>query len=124
MRKIKSAPANLCLMVHKKKKELTKTMQNTLALPNNTSFEVKNKKRISRIIIMSLSDGFSQISKLNPILDEHFEFNSIIESSLEFANSRMTKENFEYLIYSLIVRFIISNIYHDIVNIIEKISIN
>lgn len=130
MRKIKSAPANLCEMAHSKK-----VVKTTETIPNNQrQSEVSNshiilinenenennfkqitlnKKKVSTIHTALITDTYFEISKKIPDLDNYY-FNGMIDIINSFVSNKFNKQNFENLVLSIIIRFIFSTICHDI----------
>lgn len=132
MRKIKSAPANLCEMAHCKKAVKTTKTQSTFILLNNESKNENenenenenhnlnnfkqitlNKKKVSTIHTALITDTYFEISKKIPDLDNYY-FNGMIDIINSFVSNKFNKQNFENLVLSIIIRFIFSTICHDI----------
>jgi len=122
MRKIKSAPANLCEMAHSKK--TVKTTENEVSNShillineneneNNFKKITLNKKKVSTIQTALITDTYFEISKKIPALDNYY-FNGMIDIINSFVSNKFNKQNFENLVLSIIIRFIFSTICHDI----------
>lgn len=137
MRRIKSAPANIAGMVNRKKKsEVSKINNYEIFIINkndniikseiepyskNDSFEYKikknvanNKKKITTTISGIISDSFIETNKYIPSTDTYF-FNYIIEFINNFITNKFNRKNLENFILSLMIRFIASQVYHDII---------
>ena len=122
MRKIKSAPANLCQMAHNKKPLKTTETQSTFILlsnenknenKNNFKQRTLNKKKVSTIHTALITDTYFEMSRKIPALDNYY-FNGMIDIINSFVSNKFNKQNFENLVLSLIIRFIFSTICHDI----------
>ena len=135
MRKIKSAPANLCKMAHNKKElKTTETQSTFILLSNESKNEVStsknenenenhnsnnfkqrtlNKKKVSTIHTALITDTYFEMSRKIPALDNYY-FNGMIDIINSFVSNKFNKQNFENLVLSLIIRFIFSTICHDI----------
>ena len=123
MRKIKSAPADLCKLI--KLKEVTH--QNKICFPlinnkdnknniENYTFKktiLYNKKKITDTLSGILSDTYIETNKYITSTD-NIILNSFVEFINKFLNNKLTQKNVENLLLSLMVRYIIGNIYHDI----------
>lgn len=124
MRKIKSAPANLCEMSHNKKiaevsennKIHTIINQNNIESKNNKNFRINtlNKKRVSTIHTALITDTYFEISKKIPSLDNYY-LNGMIDVINSFVSNKFNKQNLENLVISIIIRFIFSTICHEII---------
>lgn len=116
MRKIKSAPANLCEMSHNKKPEISDKNIQMLINDNNKKFRINilNKKRISTIYTALITDTYFEISKKIPSIDNYY-FNGLIDIINSFISNKFNKQNLENLILSIIIRFVFSTICHDII---------
>lgn len=132
MRKIKSAPANLCNMAHGKKK-ITDNKNIKIDVPFLTDNKIKshykinimNKKRTSTIHTALITDTYFEISKKFPWLDNYY-INGVIDIINSFISNKLNKQYLENLIVSIVIRIIFSTIINDIivkVNIIEDINI-
>lgn len=137
MRRIKSAPENIAGMVNRKKKsEVSKINNYEIFIINkndniikseiepyskNDSFEYKikknvanNKKKITTTISGIISDSFIETNKYIPSTDTYV-FNYIIEFINNFITNKFNRKNLENFILSLMIRFIASQVYHDII---------
>lgn len=134
MRKIKSAPANLCEMSHNKKiAEVTKLAENNkihaiinennIEFKNNKNFRINtlNKKRVSTIHTALITDTYFEISKKIPSLDNYY-LNGMIDVINSFVSNKFNKQNLENLVISIIIRFIFSTICHEIIIKLNDIS--
>ena len=143
MRRIKSAPANIAGMVNRKKEpkvpevpEVPKINNFEIFIINknnniikseiepyskNDSIEYKikkdvanNKKKITTTISGIISDSFIETNKYIPSTDTYV-FNYIIEFLNNFITNKFNRKNLENFILSIMIRFIASQIYHDII---------
>lgn len=127
MRKIKSAPANLCEMSHNKKiAEVSENnkinsihivnSENNIESKNNKNFRINtlNKKRVSTIHTALITDTYFEISKKIPSLDNYY-LNGMIDVINSFVSNKFNKQNLENLVISIIIRFIFSTICHEII---------
>ena len=73
-----------------------------------------NKKKITSTISGIISDSFIETNKYIPSTDTYV-FNYIIEFINNFINNKFNRKNLENLILSLMIRFIASQVYHDII---------
>ena len=72
-----------------------------------------NKKKITTTISGIISDSFIETNKHIPSTDTYI-FNYIIEFINNFITNKFNRKNLENLILSLMIRFIASQVYHDI----------
>lgn len=123
MRKIKSAPANLCEMSHNKKiaevsenNNINIINNNNIESQNNKNFRINilNKKRVSTIHTALITDSYFEISKKIPSLDNYY-LNGMIDIINSFVSNKFNKQNLENLVISIIIRFIFSTICHEII---------
>ena len=145
MRRIKSAPANIAGMVNRKKEpkipkiqEVSKININNYEIliinkndniikseiepySKNYSIEYKikkdvanNKKKITTTISGIISDSFIETNKHIPSTDTYV-FNYIIEFINNFITNKFNRKNLESFILSLMIRFIASQVYHDVI---------
>lgn len=137
MRRIKSAPANIALMINKKIKNINVNVNESINESTNESinesinesnniikFEIipiQNKKniinynkKIKTTISGIISDSFIETNKYIPSTDT-YTLNYLIEFINTFITNKFNKKNIENLIISLMIRFIASQIYHDII---------
>lgn len=106
LRKIKSCPANLCNMVHRKKPEESKPPETTfLLLPSKTSKIIKKGDAVDEIITSSLID-----LNVNDPTEQLF----IILILRKFLSK--TKYKFSNFFYEILVRAAISCITHKIMH--------
>jgi hypothetical protein len=132
MRRIKSAPANIAEMVNRKKEPKINKNVNIIKSeiePNkkygptgpNLYIEYKykkdianNKKKITSTISGIISDSFIETNKHIPSTDTYV-FNYIVEFINNFITNKFNRKNLENFILSLMIRFIASLVYHDII---------
>ena len=133
MRRIKSAPANIAGMINRKKqqeKPKINIVKNNIIKseikPNEINqidcineYKIKknfvdNKKKIKTTITGIISDSLIETNKNIPITDST-TFNYIIEFINNFMTNKFNKKNLENFILSLMIRFIASQVYHDII---------
>ena len=129
MRRIKSAPANIAGMVNRKKPEISKinnfdvviTNTNIISYSKNNTIDYKikkdvanNKKKITTTISGIISDSLIETNKNIPSTDT-YQINYLIEFFNNFITNKFNRKNLENFILSLIIRFIASQVYHDII---------
>lgn len=136
MRRIKSAPANIAGMVNRKKEPKIPEISKINIVKNNiikseikpneinqidsiNEYKIKknfvaNKKKIKTTITGIISDSLIETNKNIPITDST-TFNYIIEFINNFMTNKFSKKNLENFILSLMIRFIASQVYHDII---------
>tara|TARA_B100001093_G_scaffold64713_1_gene54622 strand:- start:6202 stop:6573 length:372 start_codon:yes stop_codon:yes gene_type:complete len=108
MKRIKSAPANICEMVNRKKiNNLKKEKLSILILPN------KNEKQIKNTLSNIIQDTFSETNKYIPDTDNYY-YSLILEIFSNFLENKFNKENVKNFIFMLIIRIFFSNISHNI----------
>ena len=155
MRRIKSAPADICKMVNRKiskkdennivpilplteeKQEKKSNILNNIVQINQVQINqvqinqvqinqvqkskiqqkkeiILSKKQLTNTISGIISDAFSETNKYIPQTDNYY-YQFIIECINNFLTNKFTWKNFENLIYSLIIRIIVSDIYHEVI---------
>lgn len=132
MRRIKSAPANIAGMINKKKNFLEKNKNNIIKseiqnidnvglLTKNLKNEYKikkdianNKKKITTTISGVISDLFIETNKNIPTTDTYLT-NYMFEFFNNFITNKFNRKNIENFIISIMIRFIASQVYHDII---------
>jgi hypothetical protein len=150
MRRIKSAPADICKMVNRKiskkdennivpilplteeKQENKSNILNNIVQINQVQINqvqinqvqkskiqqkkeiILSKKQLTNTISGIISDAFSETNKYIPQTDNYY-YQFIIECINNFLTNKFTWKNFENLIYSLIIRIIVSDIYHEVI---------
>ena len=106
LRKIKSCPANLCNMVHRKKPKKSTTPEHAfILLPSKTSKIIKKGDAVDEIVISSLSD-----INVNDPTEQLF-----ILLVLKKIISK-TKYKFSNFFYEILVRAAISCLTHKIMH--------
>ena len=148
MRRIKSAPANICNMVNRK---ISKKEENNIVpivplsiipldskeyiIENTDNIVQKSKIQQKKEIILSkkqftntfsgiISDTYDETNKQITGIDNYY-YQFMVEFINNFLETKFNWKNFENLIYSLIIRVIISDIYHEvIVKIKENINMH
>ena len=75
---------------------------------------ILSKKQLTNTISGIISDAFSETNKYIPQSDNYY-YQFIIECINNFLTNKLTWKNFENLIYSLIIRIIVSDIYHEVI---------
>ena len=73
-----------------------------------------NKKKITTTISGIISDSFIETNKHIPSTDTYV-FNYIIEFINNFITNKFNRKNLENFILSLMIRFIASQVYHDVI---------
>ena len=142
MRRIKSAPANIAGMVNIKKNpetpEVSKININNYEIfpmyKNHNIFKLEiepyckndfisyklkkdvtnNKKKITTTISGIISDSFIETNKHIPSTDTYV-FNYIVEFINNFITNKFNRKNLENFILSLMIRFMASQVYHDVI---------
>ena len=117
MRRIKSAPAELCLMVNRKK-HLSKISSNAI-IPSNTYEKIKEEKKLVKL----LTEISNDISGQNDIINQEFGYYMLLIGSFINQNFRrkITLENLKNFIIEMFLRYIISITYHFIMTNQEKL---
>ena len=91
--------------------------------PNGTNLPIEykfkkdianNKKKITTTISGIISDSFIETNKHIPSTDTYV-FNYMIEFINNFITNKFNRKNLENFILSLIIRFIASQVYHDVI---------
>lgn len=73
-----------------------------------------NRKKITTTISGIISDSFIETNKHIPSTDTYV-FNYIIEFINNFITNKFNRKNLENFILSLMIRFITSQVYHDVI---------
>ena len=73
-----------------------------------------NKKKITTTISGIISDSFIETNKYIPSTDTYV-FNYIVEFINNFITNKFNRKNLENFILSLMIRFIASQVYHDLI---------
>ena len=108
LRKIKSCPANICNMAHRKNPEKSKKKdENTFILPLKTAKIIKKGDAVDEIVTSSLLD----VNIYDPT--EQLFFLMILKKVLS-----KTKTNFTTTFYEICIRASISCLTHKIMNIV------
>ena len=117
MRRIKSAPAELCSMVNRKKNSLSKISSNAI-IPSNTYEKIKEEKKIVKL----LTEISNDISGQNDIISQEIGYYMLLIGSFVNQNFRrkITLENIKNFIIEMFLRYIISITYHFIMTNQEK----
>ena len=117
MRRIKSAPAELCSMVNRKKNSLSKISSNAI-IPSNTYEKIKEEKKIVKL----LTEISNDISCQNDIISQEIGYYMLLIGSFVNQNFRrkITLENIKNFIIEMFLRYIISITYHFIMTNQEK----
>ena len=125
MRKIKSAPANICEMNHSKKTSIGKSsIINKTYTIIKTKF-INNSNKIKNTINPGLASDFITENFISISHEIGYNENMFIEFVNNFVNKKLNIKNLEIFILSLMVRYIINHAYHDIlIKIKEFIMIN
>ena len=132
MRKIKSAPANLCEMKHniisklnkEQEQEKEKKQENVIIIKNNIidsnklsindkRYQIQSNKKTKNRIISILSDSLYETNKIFPET-YNYNMNILFEFISNFMNNKITKVNLENFLISIMIRVIIGHGYHDI----------
>ena len=120
MRRIKSAPANICEMINRKKENSINTKKEVILINQNKNdkhvqklYSLQNKKKITSTLSGIISDTFIETNKFIPETDNYY-YGTIIEIINNFLTNKFNRNNAETLFLSLFIRFIVGHAYHDI----------
>lgn len=118
MRRIKSAPGELCSMVNRKKNSVSKISSNAI-IPSNTYEKIKEEKKIVKLLTEITND----ISGQNDIISQEIGYYMLLVGSFVNQNFRrkITLENVKNFIIEMFLRYIITITYHFIMTNQEKL---
>lgn len=110
MRRIKSAPAELCSMVNRKKRNSVSKISSNAIIPSNTYEKIKEEKKIVKL----LTEISNDISGQNDIISQEIGYYMLLIGSFVNQNFRrkITLENVKKFIIEMLLRYIISITYH------------
>ena len=119
MRRIKSAPAELCSMVNRKKTNSVSKISSNAITPSNTYEKIKEEKKIVKLLTEIRND----ISGQNDIISQEIGYYMLLVGSFVNKNFRrkITLENVKNFIIEMFLRYIISFTYHFIMTNQEKL---
>ena len=119
MRRIKSAPAELCSMVNRKKRISVSKISSNAIIPSNTYEKIKEEKKIVKL----LTEISNDISGQNDIISQEIGYYMLLIGSFVNQNFRrkITLENVKNFIIEMFLRYIISISYHFIMTNQEKL---
>ena len=119
MRRIKSAPAELCSMVNRKKRNSVSKISSNAIIPSNTYEKIKEEKKIVKL----LTEISNDISGQNDIISQEIGYYMLLVGSFVNQNFRrkITLENVKNFIIEMFLRYIISFTYHFIMTNQEKL---
>ena len=119
MRRIKSAPAELCSMVNRKKRISVSKISSNAIIPSNTYNKIKEEKKIVKL----LTEISNDISGQNDIISQEIGYYMLLVGSFVNQNFRrkITLENVKNFIIEMFLRYIISFTYHFIMTNQEKL---
>ena len=119
MRRIKSAPAELCSMVNRKKRNSVSKISSNAIIPSNTYEKIKEEKKIVKL----LTEISNDISGQNDIISQEIGYYMLLIGSFVNQNFRrkITLENVKNFIIEMFLRYIISITYHFIMTNREKL---
>lgn len=119
MRRIKSAPAELCSMVNRKKSNSVSKISSNAIIPSNTYEKIKEEKKIVKL----LTEISNDISGQNDIISQEIGYYMLLVGSFVNKNFRrkITLENVKNFIIEMFLRYIISFTYHFIMTNQEKL---
>jgi uncharacterized protein YqhQ len=119
MRRIKSAPAELCSMVNRKKRISVSKISSNAIIPSNTYNKIKEEKKIVKL----LTEISNDISGQNDIISQEIGYYMLLIGSFVNQNFRrkITLENVKNFIIEMFLRYIISISYHFIITNQEKL---
>ena len=119
MRRIKSAPAEICSMVNRKKRISLSKISSNAIIPSNTYEKIKEEKKIVKL----LTEISNDISGQNDIISQEIGYYMLLIGSFVNQNFRrkITLENVKKFIIEMFLRYIISISYHFIMTNQEKL---
>lgn len=119
MRRIKSAPSELSLMVNRKKRNSVSKISSNAIIPLNTYEKIKEEKKIVKL----LTEINNDISGQNDIISQEIGYYMLLIGSFINQNFRrkITLENVKNFIIEMFLRYIISITYHFIMTNQEKL---
>ena len=119
MRRIKSAPAEICSMVNRKKRISVSKISSNAIIPSNTYEKIKEEKKIVKL----LTEISNDISGQNDIISQEIGYYMLLIGSFVNQNFRrkITLENVKNFIIEMFLRYIISISYHFIITNQEKL---
>ncbi len=119
MRRIKSAPAELCSMVNRKKRNPVSKIASNAIIPSNTYEKIKDEKKLVKL----LTEISNDISGQNDIISQEIGYYMLLVGSFVNQNFRrkITLENVKNFIIEMFLRYIISITYHFIMTNQEKL---
>ncbi len=119
MRRIKSAPAEICSMVNRKKRISVSKISSNAIIPSNTYNKIKEEKKIVKL----LTEISNDISGQNDIITQEFGYYMLLIGTFVNQNFRrkITLENIKNFIIEMFLRYIISISYHFIITNQEKL---
>ncbi len=106
MRRIKSAPAEICSMVNRKKRISVSKISSNAIIPSNTYEKIKEEKKIVKLLTEITND----ISGQNDIITQEFGYYMLLIGTFVNQNFRrkITLENIKNFIIEMFLRYIIS----------------
>ena len=119
MRRIKSAPAEICSMVNRKKRISVSKISSNAIIPSNTYEKIKEEKKFVKL----LTEISNDISGQNDIISQEIGYYMLLIGSFVNQNFRrkITLENVKNFIIEMFLRYIISISYHFIMTNQEKL---
>ena len=110
MRRIKSAPAEICSMVNRKKRISVSKISSNAIIPSNTYEKIKKEKKIVKL----LTEISNDISGQNDIITQEIGYYMLLIGSFVNQNFRrkITLENVKNFTIEMFLRYIISITYH------------
>lgn len=122
MRKIKSAPAELSLMINRKKKNSLPKIYSTAIIPTNTYEKIKEEKKVVKLLTEITND----ISGQSDIVNQDTGYYILLLGSFINQNfkRKITFENIKTFVIEMFLRYIVSFSYHFIITNQEKIIKN
>lgn len=110
MRRIKSAPAELCSMINRKKRNSVSKISSNAIIPSNTYEKIKQEKKNVKL----LTEISNDISGQNDIISQEIGYYMLLIGSFVNQNFRrkITLENVKNFIIEMFLRYIISITYH------------
>lgn len=119
MRRIKSAPAELCSMVNRKKRNSVSKISSNAIIPSNTYEKLKEEKKFVKL----LTEISNDISGQNDIISQEIGYYILLIGTFVNQNFRrkITLENVKNFIIEMFLRYIVSITYHYLMSNKEKL---
>ena len=119
MRRIKTAPAEISLMVNRKKRNRVSKNSLNAIIPSNTYQKIKEEKKMVKL----LTEISNDISGQNDIISQDSGYYILLIGSFINKNFRkkITLKNLKNFVIEMFLRYIVSITYHFIMTNQEKL---